>query len=98
MLSLLQPVDDAPVWLVTYLFVAKTHRGSDVTQTLLGAAIHHATGAGATQLEAYPIDTTTTGRLAAGRLSTGPLSLFLSAGFVEVTRRSGRPIVRKHLS
>ncbi len=94
----LQPVDDAPVWSVTCLFVAKAHRGSNVSETLLEAATHHATGAGATQLEAYPIDTAITGRLAAGRLSSGPLSLFLSVGFVEVTRRSGRPIVRRHLS
>lgn len=94
----LQPVDDAPgVWSVPCLYVGGQHRRSGVAEALLAAAVDHAAAHGAQVLEAYPVDTGG-GRRPAARMSTGPLSLFERAGFVEVARRGGRPTVRRQLA
>jgi hypothetical protein len=48
-------------------------------------------------VEAYPIDTGGARRSSAD-LYTGTLAMFERAGFEEVARRSGRPIVRRTLA
>jgi hypothetical protein len=45
-------------------------------------------------VEAYPIDTAGAKRSSA-ELYTGTLAMFERAGFEEVARRGGRPIVRR---
>ncbi|CAN5279064.1 hypothetical protein BH18ACT5_BH18ACT5_14030 [soil metagenome] len=45
-------------------------------------------------IEAYPIDTSGLKSPASAGLFTGVLSMFEEAGFREVARRGGRPIVR----
>lgn len=93
----LKPVDDTPVWVVNCFVVRRDQRGAGVATALLEAAVAHARARGATHLEGVPIDTGTRGTKAAAALYTGVLSTFESAGFVEVGRRGGRPIVRRHL-
>lgn len=93
----LRPVDDEPVWAISCFYVHRAHRRKGVTEALVHAAVEHAAAQGAEQVEAYPIDTHGT-RRPAGDLFTGTLTTFLEAGFTEVARRGGRPIVRKRLA
>ena len=93
----LKPVDDTPVWALTCFTVDRRHRGRGVAEALLAAAVDHAANRGATVVEAYPIDTAG-GRRAGADLFTGTLGMFERAGFREVARRGGRPIVRRDVS
>jgi GNAT superfamily N-acetyltransferase len=91
----LKPLDDRPVWSVTCFFVDRRHRGRGVAAALLAAAVEHAAAYGAEEVEGYPIDIRQ--RRADAGLFTGTLGLFTTAGFREVARRGGRPIVRRHV-
>jgi GNAT superfamily N-acetyltransferase len=91
------PVDDTPVWSVPCFYVHRSHRRRGVTEALLDAAVAHATAYHAELLEGYPIDTGDRKR-AGGEMYTGSLTMFERAGFTEVARRGGRPIVRKRLA
>ncbi|ABC81060.1 GNAT family N-acetyltransferase [Anaeromyxobacter dehalogenans] len=94
---ILAPVDAEPVWSITCFYVARSHRRRGVTRALVEAAERHARGAGASILEAYPVDPR--GATASAFLYTGLASTFRAAGFEEVLRRSPtRPIVRKLLT
>jgi GNAT superfamily N-acetyltransferase len=93
----LAPVDDAPVWSIVCLFVAKPHRRSGISVRLLRAAVDWARSRGASIVEGYPVEP---------RLDTVPdvfawtgiVSAFETAGFREVLRRSeGRPIMRRRV-
>lgn len=90
----LRRVDDTPVWSVTCFTVDRRHRRQGVAEALLTAAVEHAAERGATVVEAYPIDTAG-GRRPGADLFTGTLAMFTRAGFTEVERRGGRPIVRR---
>jgi GNAT superfamily N-acetyltransferase len=90
----LKPLDDTPVWSVTCFTVDRHHRRHGVAEALLDAAVDHAAARGATVVEGYPIDTAG-GRRPGADLFTGTLAMFRRAGFEEVARRGGRPIVRK---
>jgi GNAT superfamily N-acetyltransferase len=91
----LKPVDDADgVWAVNCFVVRKDHRRTGVSRLLLDAAVRFATRHGARHVEGVPIDTSGKAPGAAA-LYTGVLSTFESAGFVEIARRGGRPIVRR---
>lgn len=92
----LRPVDDAPVWSITCFYVHRADRRKGVTEALVHAAVEHAAAQGAEQVEAYPIDTEGA-RRAGADLFTGTLTTFLTAGFTEIARRGGRPIVRRDL-
>ena len=100
--QLLAPVDDRPTWSIVCFVVSRTARRSGVATALLDAAIAHARGAGATLLEAYPVDTGG-GRVPAANAYHGTLSMFEKAGFLVVARRRFnrttpvRPIVRLEL-
>jgi GNAT superfamily N-acetyltransferase len=89
----LKPVDDQPVWSITCFYVDRGSRRQGVGAALLAAAVDHAAAHGAQEVEGYPIDAGQTS--ADADLYTGPLALFLAAGFREVARRGGRPIVRR---
>lgn len=93
----LYAVDDAPVWSVSCFYVHRAHRRAGVMEQLLDAAVEHASARGVECLEAYPIDTTARKHTSA-ELYTGTLALFERAGFTEVARRGGRPIVRRRLA
>ena len=93
----LRPVDDLPVWSITCFYIDRRHRRKGVAGALLEAAASYARAHGAEAVEAYPIDTASGSGKASADLYTGTLAMFERAGFTEVARRGGRPIVRSHL-
>jgi GNAT superfamily N-acetyltransferase len=93
----LKPVDDVPVWMVSCFYIDRRHRGTGVATALLDAAVTHARRQGAEAIEGVPIDTRGQAKAAAG-MYTGSLAMFEAAGFTEIERRGGRPIVRRELS
>ncbi len=87
----LRRIDDLPVWAITCFYVRKGHRRRGVMSALIRAAVERATAAGAPALEAYPLD----GAVSPSATSTGYVSAFVDAGFLEVVLRSReRPIMR----
>lgn len=93
----LAPVDDAPVWSISCLFVRRDRRRAGLSRALIEAAVAHARRHGARVVEGYPVDPARpVGRMADAFVWTGLRSAFLAAGFDEVARRSPtRPIVRR---
>ncbi len=88
------PIDDEPAWSVACFAVGRLARGRGVMRALLSAAIQYAVQNGAAVVEGYPRDTAVK-RFSAADLYVGTVSLFESAGFIEVARRSPtRPIMR----
>lgn len=92
----LYPVDQEPVWSVSCFYVHRAHRRTGVMERLLEAAVGYAAARGVESLEAYPIDTAAR-KHASAELYTGTLRMYERAGFTEVARRGGRPIVRRTL-
>lgn len=92
----LKPVDDRRVWSLNCFYVDRSHRRQGVAAALLTAAVEYAASHGAEQVEGYPIDTGQP--VDDDDIYTGTLALFLAAGFHEVARRGGRPIVRRSTS
>ena len=91
---ILKRIDDEPVWSVVCLFIAKGHRRSGVSRTLLEAAVKHAGRQGARIVEGYPVEPKKD-TMPDAFAWTGIVSSFKAAGFVEVERRSPtRPIMR----
>jgi GNAT superfamily N-acetyltransferase len=90
----LRRLDDRPVWSITCFTIDRRHRRRGVAAALLDAAVDFARERGAEVVEAYPIDTAG-GKRSSAELYTGTLAMFERAGFDEVARRGGRPIVRR---
>lgn len=90
----LKPFDDLPAWAVTCFYIDRMYRGTGVAGALLAAAVDHADQAGATVIEGYPIDPGE-GRVTNASAFTGVLDMFRAAGFDEITRRGGRPLLRR---
>ena len=93
----LRRLDDRPVWSITCFTIDRRHRRRGVAAGLLDAAVDFARQRGAEVVEAYPIDTAG-GKRSSADLYTGTLAMFRRAGFEEVARRGGRPIVRRTLA
>jgi GNAT superfamily N-acetyltransferase len=93
----LRRLDDRPVWSITCFTIDRRHRRRGVAAALLDAAVDFARRRGAEVVEAYPIDTAG-GKRSTADLYTGTLAMFERAGFEEVARRGGRPIVRRTLA
>jgi GNAT superfamily N-acetyltransferase len=90
----LAPVDDALVWSISCLFVAKPYRRRGVSSLVLRAAAEMAVARGAAIVEGYPQEPAMA-RTPDAFVWTGLPSAFRRAGFREVARRSqSRPIVR----
>jgi GNAT superfamily N-acetyltransferase len=85
-----RPLDDEPSWVINCFFVARPHRGRGVAGELLREAVAFALRNGATRIEAYPRDDP----CSAAELYVGSLAMFRAAGFREVARMRGRPVVR----
>jgi GNAT superfamily N-acetyltransferase len=84
-------VDDQAVWAITCFVVRRTHRRQGVMAYLIEQSLAHAEAGGAVAVEAYPLDAS----VSPSATSTGYLSTFLRAGFIEVARRSPeKPVVR----
>ncbi len=91
----LKPLDDAPVWSISCLFVKKPYRRKGVSARLLGAAVEFAVRRGARIVEGYPVEPTME-RMPDPFVWTGIPAAFRKAGFKEVARRSKtRPIMRR---
>ncbi|MEW5995283.1 MAG: GNAT family N-acetyltransferase, partial [Candidatus Zixiibacteriota bacterium] len=95
----LKRIDDAPVWSVVCLFIAKPYRKTGLSTKILKAAINYAKKNGGQIIEGYPFDLTgKKSPLPDAFVWTGLASAYRRAGFVEVERRSPtRPIMRRHL-
>ena len=90
----LRPVDEAPVWSITCLFVLRPYRRQGISIRMLRAAVAFAAKKGAAIVEGYPV-VPTMARTPDAFVYTGVPSAFLAAGFREVLRRSRtRPIMR----
>lgn len=77
---------------VNCFFVRARREG--VARRLLAAAVRFSRLNGASRLEAYPVDTAARAGMQASDLFPGTLTMFLAAGFDEVGRPNGRPLVR----
>lgn len=89
-------VDDEPSWVVNCFYIPRAWRGAGVATFLLGEAVDFVVRRGGKLVEGYPIDLEAAPTGAAG-LFVGSLSMFLHAGFTEVARVNGRPLVRRRL-
>lgn len=88
------PLDFAdPGWVVNCFYIPRSERGNGIATSLLGEAVSFAFEHGATYVAGHPIDVEGDGPGAAA-LYVGTLSMFLAAGFTEVERRQGRPVMR----
>lgn len=85
-----RPLDDEPSWVINCFFIAPPHRRRGVAGTLLREAVAFAFSNGAERIEAYPRDDA----CSAAELYVGSLAMFRDAGFREVARMRGRPVVR----
>ncbi len=91
--SVMKPVDAHSVWSIICFVVPSIYRGQGLSRALLKGAIDYAKTAGATILEAYPVDKA--GRSRDDSMFFGSKSIYDSAGFKEVARRKPtRPVVR----
>jgi len=90
----LKRVDDVPVWSLSCFYARKGYRKRGVTSALIAAALDAAKRAGASVLEAYPLDA----NLTPSTSHTGYASTFARAGFKIVARHvPPRPIMRYDL-
>jgi GNAT superfamily N-acetyltransferase len=81
--------DDKPVWSLVCVFVAPAHRGHGVATALVRAAVDYARSAGATTVEAYPVDDRMA-PVSPDAAYHGVVSLLEPLGFREVARRRPR--------
>ncbi len=90
----LRRVDQTPVWSISCFYVRIGYRRRGVTSALIRAALRAAKRAGATAVEAYPLDADETPSAS----GTGYATTFARAGFNVVARRvPARPIMRHDL-
>lgn len=93
----LAPIDEAPVWSVSCLFVEKQHRSKGVSVELLKAAVEYVGKRGGKIIEGYPV-VPYTDKMPDAFAWTGTVAAFKNAGFREAARRSkSRPIMRRFL-
>ncbi len=91
----LKRIDGAAVWSLSCFYIRKGHRKRGITSVLIRAAVEAARVAGASVLEAYPLDAD----LTPSASGTGYASTFLREGFKVVARHvPPRPILRLHLT
>ena len=89
-------VDDAPVWSIVCFYMARGRRGQGIGSALLEAAVDHAASRGATIVEGYPLDPAVR-KVTNAEAYHGLVPMFEAAGFTEVARRGGRPIMRRRV-
>jgi GNAT superfamily N-acetyltransferase len=93
----LAPVDDAPVWSITCLFVRAGYRRAGLSLAMLEHAKGFVAARGGHLIEGYPKDSRSFP--GANSMWTGAASTFRRAGFSEVARRTPtRPIMRIEVS
>ena len=98
--KVLPRLDEKPVWSIVCFVVSKPWRGRGIAAALLDAAVTHAKRHGATLIEGYPVDPSSS-RVSAAAAYMGPLPMFERAGFRVAARHQWkqsaavRPIVRR---
>lgn len=92
--------DASEVWSIPCFFVARGYRGRGLAHRLLAAAVAACARRGARIVEGYPVTATQDGKhLPAAFSWTGPLPVFLAAGFEVVQQKAAsRPLVRRRLA
>ena len=80
--------DRPDAWVITCFVVPVGHRRQGLARQLAHGAVDLAGSYGATVIEGCAVDTSTTNRVPSSDLYRGPLSVFLDAGFTEVSRTS----------
>lgn len=91
----LKRVDEVPVWSISCFYVRNGYRKKGVTTALITSALEAAQKAGASAVEAYPLDA----KLTPSTSHTGYASAFERAGFETVARHvPSRPIMRFEFS
>ncbi len=96
---ILKRVDDQPVWSITCFFVAKEARQNGMMESLIKAAVKHASSHGARIVETYPIDMQSP-KLIGQTFNSysgymGVASAFRAAGFVEVGQASETQLIMR---
>ncbi len=90
--------DHPDAWVITCFVVPVGHRRQGVAGELAAGAVDFARSAGARIVEGCAVDTDQAEKVSSADLYRGPLSVFLDAGFTEVSRTNARwVLVRKHL-
>lgn len=93
----LAPIDDAPVWSISCLFVEKQRRSKGVSVALLKAAADYVKKRRGKIIEGYPV-VPYTDKMPDAFAWTGTVAAFEKAGFEEAARRSkSRPIMRYYI-
>ncbi|MDP3984804.1 MAG: GNAT family N-acetyltransferase [Acidimicrobiia bacterium] len=88
-----RPLDDPDGnWVVNCFYIAPGERGRGVASELLSAAVRFAFDRGAQSIDGYPLVDATHG---AASLYVGTVSMFEAAGFQEIARSKGRPLLRR---
>ncbi len=91
-----KPLDERPAWAITCFYIDRRHRRRGIMRALTDAALAHAARAGATLIEAYPLDQAKSAAWGGGYV--GFAQCFRDAGFVEAARRTpNRPLMRRTL-
>jgi GNAT superfamily N-acetyltransferase len=92
-----KPVDEIPVWSITCFVIDRDHRGEGIGTALLAAAVDYARSQEAMAVEGYPVEPRND-RMPDIYAWMGLASMFRSAGFDEIARRSEtRPLMRRNL-
>jgi GNAT superfamily N-acetyltransferase len=86
---------DDSVWAVTCLFTRAGFRGRGVSYALAAAAVGFARRRGARALEGYPIFSAGGAKISWDEIHVGSPSVFVAAGFTEVSRPSHRRAVMR---
>ncbi len=87
-------IDREPVWSITCVYVARSHRRHGFSIRLIEAAVDYVRSKGGRIVEGYPVPQKA-GTTSTNYAFTGFVSAFQAAGFVEVRRRfETRPILR----
>ena len=87
-------IDSEPVWSITCLYLARSHRRQGLSVQLIKAAVAYVCSQGARLVEGYPVPPKP-GVTSTNYAFTGFVSAFEDAGFTVVCRRSEtRPIMR----
>ncbi len=89
-----KPIDELPVWSITCLYAARSHRRQHLATKLIEAAVAYVGSRGGRIVEGYPV-VPKPGVASTSYAYTGFVSAFERAGFTECARRRAtRPIMR----
>jgi GNAT superfamily N-acetyltransferase len=89
-----QAIDGEPVWSITCVYVARSHRRRHLSAKLIAASVGYVRAQGGHIVESYPVPVKP-GVTSTNYAFTGFVSAFEEAGFTECMRRSEtRPIMR----